>query len=94
MMIYQNKKVLVEVDEILRYLPEEELKKIPEDIRKSIYENKDEEYIWLYDESKPLKKQNVSGDAVAILSYLFMEYIYNNEQKELMKEIFKFNDKQ
>jgi len=94
MMIYQNKKVLVEVDEILRYLPEEELKKIPEDIRKAIYEKKDEEYIWLYDESKPLKEQNISRDTVAILSYLFMEYIYNNEQKELMKEIFKFNDKQ
>lgn len=91
-MIDYNKR-LVEVDEILNYLSEEDLLKIPEEVRKSIRENKDKEYFWEYDETKELKEQNVSRDTIIILSYLNMEYLLDEKQKELMKQIHELNEK-
>ena len=92
-MIDYNKR-LVEVDEILNYLSEEELMKIPEDIRQVIKENKDKEYTWNYNEEKLLKEQNVCRDTIAILSYLNMEYLLNEQQKELMNEIHRVNEQE
>jgi len=86
-------KRLVEVDEILNYLSEDDLLKIPQDVRKAIKENKDKEYIWNYDETKPLKEQEVSRDTIAILSYLNMEYLLNEEQKDFMKQLHNANEK-
>ena len=45
-------KSLVEVQEILNYLPDEDYEKIPDEIINLINENKDPNYIWNYDESK------------------------------------------
>ena len=87
------KKRLVEVDEVLNYLSEEDLQKIPEDIRQIIKENKDKEYVWKYDESKELKDQGLSRDTIIILSYLNMEYLLNEKQKELMQQIHKLNER-
>ena len=92
-MLDYNKR-LTEVDEILNYLSKEEFNKIPEDIKQFIKENKDNEYIWNYDESKSLKEQNLSRDTIAILSYLNMEYLLNDEQKQLMEIIHELNEKE
>lgn len=91
-MIDYNKR-LVEVDEILNYLSEEHLLKIPEEVRKAIKENKDKEYFWKYDETKPLKDQDVSRDTIAFLSYLNMEYLLNEKQKEYMQQLHELNEK-
>lgn len=91
-MIDYNKR-LVEVDEVLNYLLEEDLQKIPEDIRQIIKENKDKEYVWEYDESKELKDQGLSRDTIIILSYLNMEYLLNEKQKELMQQIHELNER-
>jgi len=86
-------KRLVEVDEILNYLSEEDLLKIPEEVRNVIKENKDKEYFWKYDETKPLKEQDVSRDTIAFLSYLNMEYLLNEKQKEYMQRLHELNEK-
>lgn len=91
-MVDYNKR-LVEVDEILNYLSDEDLMKIPENIRQIIKENKDKEYVWKYDISQELKNQNLSRDTIIILSYLNMEYLLNEQQKKLMKEIHELNEK-
>lgn len=91
-MIDYNKR-LVEVDEILNYLSEDDLLKIPEDIKNTIKENKDKEYIWKYDETKSLKEQNLNRDTIILLSYINMEYLLNEEQKQLMQQIHEFNEK-
>lgn len=88
----QTIKCLVELDEILKYIDKEDLEKIPEDIRNAIAEKKDKEYKWKYDETKELKEQNIHRKTVAMLSYLNMEYLLNDEQKELMKQIHKNNE--
>ena len=91
-MIDYNKR-LVEVDEILKYLSKEDLLKIPEDIRQLIKNNKDKEYTWQYDETKPLKDQNVSRDTIAFLSYLNMEYLLNERQKQYMQQLHELNER-
>lgn len=89
-MEYEN--CLVELDEVLNYLSKENLYKIPEEIREGIKSQKSKEYIWKYDETKKLKEQNLNRKTIAMLSYLNMEYLLNNEQKELMKEIHEINE--
>ncbi len=88
----EYEKCLVELDEILRYLKDEDLRKIPSEIRKAINEKKDKQYNWNYDESKPLDEQNINRKTIAMLSYLNMEYLLNQEQKLFMQELHKFNE--
>jgi len=92
-MVDYNKR-LVEVDEILNYLSEEDLEKIPDDIKQVIKDNKDKDYTWNYDEDKTLKEQDVSRDTIAILSYLNMEYLLNEKQKQFMEEMHKRNEQE
>ena len=88
----EDKKCLVELDEILKYLDKRDLEKIPDDIRKSINENKDKNYIWKYDESKELKDQNVNRKTIAMLSYLNMEYLLSEEERRVMEDFHKINE--
>ena len=85
-------KCLVELDEILNYLSVENLEKIPYEIRKSIKEQKDKEYIWKYDETKELKEQKLDRKTIAMLSYLNMEYLLNDEQKQFMENLHRINE--
>ena len=89
----QYEKCLVELDEIFKYLKDEEKRNIPYEIRKAIKEKKDKHYHWNYDESKTLNEQNINRKTIAMLSYLNMEYLLNEKQKKLMEEIHKFNEK-
>ena len=91
-MIDVNKR-LVEVDQVLLQLSEEEFNKIPEDIIQGIREIMDKNYDWKYDESKELAEQGLPKDTIAILSYLNLEYLLNEEQKKLMMEIYENNEK-
>ena len=88
----EYKKCLVELDEILKYLSQEDLAKIPEEIRKTIKEKKDMQYNWEYDESKELKDQNINRKTIAMLSYLNMEYLLNKEQKRFLEELHMANE--
>ena len=87
------KKRLVEVDEVLDHLSEENLSKIPLEIRQAIKENKDKNYVWKFDETKELKDQGLSKDTIAILAYLNSEYLLNEEQKRIVEEIRELREK-
>ena len=91
-MIDYNKR-LVEVSTILNHLNKSDYDKIPKEIIETIERNKDIEYVWNYDETKDLKNQNVSKDTIAILSYINMQYLLNEEQKIAVQEIFNENQK-
>lgn len=93
MITLKYKKCLVQVEEILRHLTEDELNKIPQEIRKAIIEQKDKNYVWTYDESKSLSEQNIDRQTIAMLSYINMEYLLDEEQKALMEEIHRANEK-
>ena len=85
-------KRLVEVDEVLKYLSKENLEKIPLEIRQAIKKEKDENYIWKYDETKNLSEQNLNRKTIVMLSYLNMEYLLNKEQKEYLQQLHEFNE--
>lgn len=89
----ETKKCLVELYEVIKYLSDEDLQKIPLEIREIIREKKDKEYIWKYDESKKLTEQNLNRKTIIMLSYLNMEYLVNEEQKRLLKELHEYNEK-
>ncbi len=85
-------KRLVEVDEVIKYLSVENIQKIPENIRIMIKNKKDKNYIWNFDESKKLNEQNLPRDTIAILSYLKMKYLLNDEQRAFMDRIHRINE--
>ena len=88
----EYEKCLVELDEVLLRLNDEEYEKIPDEIIYGIKLQKDKQYTWEYDDNKPLKEQNLDRKTVAILSYINMEYLLNDEEKEVMKKIYDFNE--
>ena len=91
-MIEYNKR-LVEVSVILNHLNKSDYDKIPKEVIDRIEKNKDTEYVWYYDETKDLKDQKVSKDTIAILSYINMKYLLNEEQRKFVEEVFKENQK-
>ncbi|MGN1327115.1 MAG: hypothetical protein ACI4VQ_03460 [Clostridia bacterium] len=84
---------LVEVDEVLHHLSIQNFNKIPKEIVSIINESKDKNYKWFYNENLPLEQQNLSRDAIIILSWINMEYLLNPEQKDFLKQIHKENEK-
>lgn len=88
----EYEKCLVQVYEILNHLDDEEIIKIPESVIRNVEEKKDKNYKWLYDETKSLIEQELDRRTVAILSYINMEYLLNEEEKEALKEIHEANE--
>lgn len=86
------KRRFVEVYEILKNLPEKEFNKIPGDLINLIKINRDSNYMWEYDKSKKITEQNLSRDTIIILSYINTEFILEDEQKMLMRNIHCFNE--
>ena len=88
------KKRLTEVYEILKNLEKDDYEKIPKEILQVIEENKDNTYEWKYDQTKELQNQNINEDTIAILSYININYLLNEKQKQFMEQIHKLNEKQ
>ena len=86
-------KCLVEVEEILKHLEQKSYKKIPIEVLEFIHDNKDKNYIWKYDNSKKLKEQNVCDETIAILSYINIQYLLNDKQKQYMNKLHILNEK-
>lgn len=80
------KKVLVEVEAVLSCLNYMDYKKIPQNIIEAIKVNKDENYIFEYDENLDYKDWNLMLETKAILYNLFKQYLATNEQKEYYKQ--------
>lgn len=85
-------KALTEVDEILDHLSKEDYKKIPKEVIDLVKQYKDKNYVWKYDETKKLKDQNVRKDTIAFLSYINMEYLVNEGQREFLERLHEINE--
>lgn len=86
-------KRLVELYEVLKYMSDEDKEKIPQDLKEAIETGRDENYTWVYDESKPLAEQDLHPDTVAMLTHINMEYILTEEQKENVRKTLASNKK-
>lgn len=80
------KKALVEVEAVLKCLNYDDYKKIPQNIINAIEDNKDENYIYKYDENLEYKDWNLMPETKAILYNIFKQYLATKEQKEYFKE--------
>ena len=74
-----------EVLEVLKYMPKQEVNKIPKDIMDYYYSNKDSEYFYKIDKTKSFKEQELSEKAKVVLAILFRDYWATDEQKEKIK---------
>lgn len=91
-MVELNKR-LVEVDAVLEHLSRSDYEKIPEELIEAIKQNKDTDYVWIYDETKELKDQNLNRDTISILTYINMKFLLNEKQRNYMQQILKENEK-
>jgi len=78
------KKRLVEVEAVLERLEDKYKKKIPPEIWEYIKQNKDTTYDFYFDDNKPLENQKLNIDTIAMLTYINMEYLLDEEQKKEM----------
>lgn len=72
--------VYSEVLEILKYMPYNQLKKIPIEIIKEFNSKKDNDTKINYDINKTLKEQNISKAAIEIISVLYSVYIFKEKK--------------
>lgn len=84
-------KRLKEVYEILSYLPEKDLKKIPKEVLTNIKDNMDKKYNFELDKTKKIYEQPLNKDTMKIICYLNYKYIVNQEQREYLEKIYKIN---
>ena len=71
-----------EVIEILKYVPDEDVKKIPEEKLKFYKNNMDYEYNYTLDMTKKFEEQKMSDITKAILANIFKAYWATPYQKE------------
>ena len=90
----EQKKVYSEVYAVLCVLNDDYLKKIPQNILKQIYPERDKDYDFYIDENIPLTEQNLSPESIAMLAALKLDYWCNSkEEKEELELLLKANDK-
>ncbi len=87
---YEN--ACCEVLEILRFLPEKDINKIPNNIIDVIKSNVNKSYHFIYNPNKTLDEQNVSKIAKTIIALFYRDYWATQEKKikilEFQKNIF------
>lgn len=86
-------KAYVEVLEILKYFPQKDYMKIPEEKIQFYKQNKDKNYVFTINPKEDLSKQNISREANAIIVNLYRDYFATEEQKVKIKEILELNQK-
>ena len=81
------REAFTEVNEILKYLREDLLNKIPKEFIDNIKENMSTSYILKYDNTKGINEQNLKQETRAILSVIYRDYICDeNIKKEIIQK--------
>ena len=84
--IINYKKALVEVDAVLSCLDYNEYKKIPANIIDALENNKDEEYMYDYDEELEYEDWSLMPETKAILYNIFKKYLATEEQRKYLQQ--------
>lgn len=77
-----HKKAYKEIVEILKYVPEESVKKIPQEMRDMFEEEQLKTYDFQIDTSKTFEEQELLEETKAILANIFRDYWATPYQKE------------
>lgn len=93
MLIDKKRKVYSEIDAFLDIIPESERNKIPNKLRIMFKEEKLHEYNPKYNTSKPIEKQNMQRETVAMIGLLHLNYwCKTEEEKQELRNIFVENE--
>lgn len=76
-----------EVLEILKFVKDDDLRKIPSNEIENLKKNANAKYQFSYDATKDIKQQNVSKTAKGIIANYFIKYIATPEQRQKILEI-------
>lgn len=77
------KNALKEVDYIIGMFPLGIQKRIPDNVKKDIFENMNNDYIPnIFDINKPLEQQNILEETKLILASIYKEYIVSDEERK------------
>ena len=85
------KNACFEVLEILKYVKEEDLNKIPKEEIELLRKNANYEHIFEYNPTKTMKEQNISKLAKGIIASYFTKYIASKEQKQIIEQKRKYD---
>ncbi len=80
-----------EVSEILKYVPDEDVNKIPKEKLEFYKSNMDNEYSYKLDMTKEFEEQEMSDITKAILANIFRDYWATPYQKEIIEEKEKYD---
>lgn len=80
-----------EVLEILKYLPEEELSKIPKEKIEFLESNKDKDYKFSIKYTDDIAKNNISRKAYAIMTVFYNDYFLSEEEQIELQKVLKEN---
>ena len=81
-------KAYTEVLEILKYMPKDDVNKIPKELVNTFEYKKDNNYIFAINEYQDFSKLKVLNETKAIMVNIFRDYWASSEQKEKIKESF------
>ena len=82
-----------EIIEIFKYLPKEEVEKIPIELREFLNNIKKQDYKVNIDTSKPLEKQELKQKTKELLTVIYRKYWCTEEQRKILDKILIENDK-
>ena len=88
----QNRQTNNEVLELLRHIPLKNYLKIPDKEITYLKTHQDENYYFKYNEEASIESQNISREALIIFTRLYITYIANQKEQEIIKSMLKLND--
>lgn len=80
--VLEYKKAYVELDAIIKKLPQNIINKIPSEIIENIENSKAQDYSWSYDDSKELEDQSIMVETKALFVQLYKKYFADQSEKE------------
>ena len=80
-------KAYKEVLEILKYMPKQEINKIPQNMIYIFYKRQDREHKFEIDKSKSLQEQKIMSETKAILANIYRDYLATpNKRKAIIEK--------
>ena len=86
-------KAYKEVLEIIKYFPEEEYNKIPQEKIEFFKQNMDKHYYFQINPNIDLSEQKISKEANAIIVNLYFDYFASDMQREKINKVLEQNNK-
>lgn len=89
----KTRQVYSEVDEFIGLLKIEQINKIPENLREIFKTEKDKNYTKGINPNKTIESQNLKEETLAIIAYLNLEYLCEDEnEKERLERVYQKNE--